>query len=109
MLQKIFRLPIQEWMEDKKLKTITIRGDFFIVRRRESKKNFSRFGVLISAKVFKGAVKRNRIKRKIFEIVRVSGLCQEQGKDVLISILPTAVDLPEKKVMGSLPVILKKI
>jgi len=109
MLQKFFRLSIQEWMKDKKSKTIAIKGNFFIVRKRENGKNFSRFGVLASAKVFRGAVKRNRIKRKIFEAIRVSGLCQIPGKDILISVLPVAAGLPEEKIMESLPIILEKI
>ncbi len=109
MLQKIFRLPIQEWMKDKKSKTIAIKGNFFIARKRENKKSFSRFGVLVSVKVLKGAVKRNRIRRKIFEAIRVSELYQVPGKDILISILPVAANLPEEKVMESLPMILKKI
>jgi len=96
-------------MEDKKSKTIAVKGDFFIVRKRENEKSFSRFGVLVGAKVFKGAVKRNRIKRKVFEIIRVSKLCQNPGKDILVSILPAAANLPEEKIMESLPLILKKI
>lgn len=109
MLQKVFRLPIQEWMKDKKSKTIAIKGDFFIARKKDNEKTFSRFGVLVSAKVFKSAVKRNRIRRKVFEAIRASKLCEIPGKDVLISISPAAADLPEKKAMESLSVILKKI
>ncbi len=109
MLQKVFRLPIQEWMKDKKSKTIAIRGDFFMARKKENGKAFSRFGVLVSAKVFRGAVKRNRIRRKVFETIRVSKLCEIPGKDVLISISPSAANLPEEKIMESLPIILKKI
>ncbi|MFA5099122.1 MAG: ribonuclease P protein component [Candidatus Paceibacterota bacterium] len=96
-------------MRDKKSKTIAIKGDFFIARKRDSDKNFSRFGVLVSAKVFKSAVKRNRIKRKIFETIRALELSQTPGKDVLISVLPVAANFPEEKLMESLPIILKQI
>lgn len=109
MLQKVFRLPIQEWIKDKKSKTIAIKGNFFIVREKKNGKNFSRFGVLVSAKIFKGAVKRNRIKRKVFEMIRVSGLYQNPGKDILISVLPSAAGSPEEKIIESLSVIFKKI
>ncbi|OGM90258.1 ribonuclease P protein component [Candidatus Wolfebacteria bacterium RBG_13_41_7] len=109
MLQKVFRLPIHEWMEDKKSKTIAVNGNFFIARKRENRKNFSRFGILVNTKVFKGAVERNRIKRKVFEVIRVLELCQVPGKDILISVLPIAANLPEKKVIESLLLILKKI
>ncbi len=113
MLKKNFRLPIQEWMKDKKSKTTTAKGDFFIARKKYNEKSIFRFGVVVSAKVFKGAVKRNRLRRKIFEAVRVAGLAGEaengKGEDILLSVLPAAAKADEKEVIGSLSPVLKKI
>lgn len=53
--------------------------------------SFSRFGAIISAKVSKSAVKRNRIKRIIYDFIRINKLNEVGGKDVAITVLsPTA-------------------
>lgn len=110
MLKKFFRLPIQNWMKDKKIKTITIKGDFFMVRVRDNDKDFCRFGIIVSAKIFKGAVGRNRLKRKIFELIRTTKLIEKfSGKDILLSVLPQATRVQEKIIIQSLPLVLNKI
>lgn len=110
MLKKIFRLPIQNWMKDKKNKTITIKGDFFMARVRSNNENFCRFGIIVSAKIFKGAICRNRIKRKIFEFIRMNKLVEKfSGKDILLSVLPQAIGVQEKTIIQSLPLFLNKI
>jgi len=110
MLKKIFRLPIQEWMKDKKTKTIAVKGDFFMARAKENKKNFGRFGILISAKVFKGAVGRNIIRRKIFEALRIGNFSEKlAGKDVLISVAPNINEISKENFEKSLSSTLNKI
>ncbi len=110
MLKKFFRLPIQNWMKDKKIKTITIKGDFFVVKIRDNNKDFSRFGVIISAKVFKRAVRRNKLKRKIFELIRTTKLIEKfSGKDILLSVSPQAAEAQERIIIQSLLLVLNKI
>lgn len=55
--------------------------------------NINRFAVVVSNKVSKKAVKRNRIKRQIREIVKLYSQDWSGGKDVLIIALPTAVNM----------------
>ena len=48
----------------------------------------SRFGILVSAKVSKKAVERNKIKRQIREIIRLQQDKTKPGYDVVIITLP---------------------
>lgn len=87
MLAKKFRLPIQNWLKERK--KITIRkSDFFVIKASDNDLAFSRFGMVISKKVSKSAVKRNKIKRIIFDFIRLKRLHEASGKDVLITVLP---------------------
>ncbi|MEK7658162.1 MAG: ribonuclease P protein component [Patescibacteria group bacterium] len=88
MLAKKFRLQIQNWLKDKGKKINARKSDFFIVKIAANGLNFSRFGVVISRKVSKSAVRRNKIKRTIFDFIRLNGYYKISGKDVLITVLP---------------------
>lgn len=52
----------------------------------------SRFGVVISTKVSKKAVIRNKIKRRITEIIRLNIAKIKLGVDVMILVKPIVVD-----------------
>ncbi len=95
MLAKQFRLQIQKWLKERK-KTIIRRSHFFIIKLRDNDLLFSRFGVVISAKVNKSAVKRNKTKRTIFNFIRLKKFYELPGKDILI-----IVSLPASKLMKS--------
>ena len=58
-----------------KIEEITKRGDkvqnrFLVARRRENQGDENRYGIVISSKVEKKAVARNRLRRQIYEAVR---------------------------------------
>lgn len=89
MLAKKFHLPIQKWMKDKNKKTITKKGNFFIIKVASNNLDFSRFGVIISSKIIKKAVQRNHLKRIIFNLIRLNKFCQVSGKDALIISQPS--------------------
>ncbi len=93
MLAKKFRLQIQNWLKDRNKKIFSRKSDFFIVRFSVNGLDLSRFGAIISKKVSKSAVKRNRIKRIIFDFVRINKLNEFGGKDTVITVLPPAVKL----------------
>lgn len=84
MLAKRFRLPIENWSKEKNKKNITNKGKFFIAKVKNNGLNFSRFGVIVSAKVDKSAVKRNKLKRIIFNFVRLNKFFEIAGKDFLL-------------------------
>ena len=54
-----------------------------------------RAAVVVSKKVHKSAVKRNRIRRRIYEVIRTSQILDEQAKDIVISVYDGQVlDVP---------------
>lgn len=67
---------------------------------------FSRFGVIISSKVSKSAVKRNKIKRTIFDFIRLNKLHEISGQDVLITVLPRTTELTREEVEKELKILL---
>ncbi len=88
MLAKKFRLPIQPWMRDKNKKAITKKGNFFIIKTLLNNLGFSRFGTIISLRTVKKATQRNRLKRTIFNFIRLNNFHLRPGKDSLIIALP---------------------
>jgi len=102
MLAKKFRLPIENWIKDKDKKIAIKKSDFFILKTNPNNLGFNRFGVAISSKVFKSAVKRNSLKRIIFDFIRLRKLYEvsnsDSAKDFLITVLPPAAKLTKEKI-----------
>ncbi len=65
--------------------------------------DFSRFGVAVSLKISKKAVKRNKLKRQIHEILRLNIKNIKDGYDCVVMTKPGILDLDyselEKKIM----------
>lgn len=86
--------------------------------------NFSRFGVVISAKVSKLAVKRNKIRRIIYDFIRLNnlykvggrparagkpaftGLPAQAGRDVVITVLFATAKLERSEIEKQLNLLL---
>jgi ribonuclease P protein component len=49
-----------------------VRSEFLTLKYAPSKKDDYRLAIVVSKKVSKSAVKRNRIRRRIYEIVRIA-------------------------------------
>ncbi|PIV31936.1 ribonuclease P protein component [Candidatus Wolfebacteria bacterium CG02_land_8_20_14_3_00_37_12] len=98
MLAKKYRLQIQNWLKNKNKRIISRRSDFFIIRMSANDLFFSRFGVIISAKVSKSAVKRNRIKRIIYDFIRLNKFNEIKGNDVAITVLPAIAKLDKNEI-----------
>ncbi len=60
------------------------KGNFFILKYTQTKMPYSRFGFVIPANVIKKAVKRNLLKRRISEAVRLNLRKIKKGYDVVI-------------------------
>ncbi len=90
MLAKKYRLPIQEMF---KKNGKAIKWPFFLIKIFQSQFPYSRFGIIISKKVAKNAVQRNKIKRLIFSVLSPK---EKTEKDFLIIVSP-AIAMAEKK------------
>lgn len=83
MLAQKYRVPRQ--LIDYILK----KGDFytsklFLIRYKNNKENFCRFRVIISKKVDAKAVKRNHLRRQIYEILRLNSSEEKTGLDLIL-------------------------
>lgn len=88
MLAKKYRLPIQSVF---KKSGQTLKSRYFLLKTFSSQLDFNRIGVIISKKVARGAVARNKIKRTIFNSLRnFTQAGSENKKDFLIIVSPQA-------------------
>jgi len=88
MLKKSFRLKkakdFQKIFKEGKL----IKDDFLLLRFVANNRKESRIGIMVSQKVSKKAVLRNKIKRRIRAIIFNNLLKIKKGFDILIIVLP---------------------
>ena len=63
------------------------RSKFFVIKYIENpRRRYSRLSVVVSKKIFKSAVKRNRVRRQIYEISRPFISSSNQAIDAVINI-----------------------
>ena len=113
MLSKKYRLPIQNFVAKK---GVSGRSRYFLLKifplptgiRQSAEKAgaHSRFGIIISSKVSKKAVNRNRIKRQIFNFIR-EAKNQLPVKDYLIIVHPEVTKLNKQELQQEFFKILK--
>jgi ribonuclease P protein component len=82
-----------------------VRGDYISLRYLATSRKDYRLAVVVSRKVSKSAVKRNRIRRRIFEIVRLYG--KEKGQtwpvDIVISVFDEkAATMPAEELRAAI-------
>ena len=100
MLAKKFRLPIQTVLRKKPL--FARKDEYFNVKIFANQLAFSRFGAVISRKIDKRAVYRNRLKRLIFNLIRLEKIYLRPGYDVLIYVSPKIIKLNKIEVQNIL-------
>lgn len=65
------------------------------------KRRKGRFAVIVSKKVLKSAVKRNRMRRRVYEVIRAELPRLAEAKDVLVNIYSKdVVDMEHKELVG---------
>ncbi len=79
------------------------------VKARDNQFKYSRFGILVSSKVSKKAVDRNRIKRQIREIIRSHFNKIKPGKDCIVITLPPILGKKYSEIERSLIQNFKKL
>ncbi|MFA5386467.1 MAG: ribonuclease P protein component [Candidatus Paceibacterota bacterium] len=90
MLAKKFKLPIQEGLKKNQKAFSFLKGKYFNFKISKNDLNYSRFGVIVSSKIFKKAFARNKLRRIIFEKIRSKNYYLNPGNDILIITLPEA-------------------
>lgn len=91
MLATKYRIPRE------KISFILKKGNFFetnlfLVRYWPNEKDFSRYRVIVSKKIYPKAVKRNLLRRQIYEIIRQNMTTQHLPKNIIL--------IPKKKILN---------
>jgi len=107
MLAKKYRLQIQSVL-NKSGQTFKSRS--FLIKTFLNKKDFNRFGVVISKKVDKRATGRNKIKRIVLDLAKNYVFSKNPKKfDVLIIISPAMIKLEKTDIIKELDEALQKL
>lgn len=80
----------------------------FVVKMAENKLGAPRFGFIISSKISKKAVDRNKIRRRASEAIRLSLQNIKQGYDVVFIALKAAKTATKGEIEESIVQLLKK-
>ncbi|GBD34549.1 Ribonuclease P protein component [bacterium HR35] len=97
MLKKIFRLKGDDLKNFFIEKRKSLKSENFLIFYRPNNLSYPRFSVKPEIKIFKKAVIRNKLKRKIYEIIRKNwGKLVEKKYDFVILLIKR--ELVEKKI-----------
>ena len=84
MLNKKYRITKKEDFTEINKKGKKIGSSHFIIKFTQNSLGYSRYGIIISTKISKKAVERNKIKRQLREIIRINYDTLPQGYDIVI-------------------------
>lgn len=88
MLAKINRLKKKKDFEKVFRKGKGIKEDFLYLKFVKNNLKISRFGFIVSKKISNKAVIRNKIRRRLSEIIRLKMLVAKKGIDVVVVAMP---------------------
>lgn len=109
MLQKINRLTKKKDFEAVFKNGYPLNGDIIFLKFLKNNLDFSRFGFIVSGKVSKKAVIRNKIKRRLREIIRLKIKDIKNGFDIIIIAKFAIIDKEYQEIKEVLNKILNKI
>ena len=72
MLAKKFHLSRKDNIKEIVTKGTELRSPYFIIKTCPSDQEPTRFAIVVSAKISKKAVERNKLRRRIYEIIRLN-------------------------------------
>lgn len=90
MLPKINRLRKKKDFETVFKKGTGHKGPCFILRVLKNSLDYSRLGIVVSKKVSKKAVERNKVRRRASEAIRHNFIGIKKGFDIIFIVLPAA-------------------
>lgn len=96
MLKKIYRLKGEDLKVFFMQKNKILKNKKFLIIFKENNLDFPRFSIKFNTKIFKKAVKRNKLKRRIYEIIRKNwGKIVDKKFDIVI--FPLKEELTNEK------------
>lgn len=66
----------------------------FIIRSQKNSEQICRYRVIVSRKMHRLAVGRNRLRRQIYEAIRLNTTVEQRGKDIIL--IPKKIILDKK-------------
>jgi ribonuclease P protein component len=108
MLPKKFRLRKKNDFDKVYKKGRKITSEFFLIKIKPSGLKFSRIGFVVSKKTAGKIVLRNKLKRRMREIIRLFREELKGGYDIIIVAKPTSLDKNYKDLEIDLKKLLKK-
>ncbi len=107
-LNKKNRLKKKRDFENVFKKGKAVKGSFLFIKYIKNDLGLPRFGFVVSAKVEKSAVKRNKIRRTLFDSAqsRVSIL---EGYDIIVFATPKIAGVPKEEAVNDFLSVLNKI
>jgi len=90
---------------NKAYKGKTIAGKLIFLKAQKNNLNTPRFGFVVSSKISKKAVIRNRIKRKLREVVKDFN----KGFDIIITVRPEIIDKTYQEIKDDFTNIIENI
>jgi len=109
MLKKLYRLTKKNDFDSVFKRGRASYGNNMGVKAADNNLSYSRFGIVVSAKVSKKAVDRNRVKRLIREAIRLNLAKLAVGKDCVIIAQPLLLGKEFKEVETELKKHLNKL
>ncbi|MEK7502258.1 MAG: ribonuclease P protein component [Patescibacteria group bacterium] len=86
-----------------------ISSNFFLIKIAENKTEYKRFAVVVSKRIDKRAVIRNKIKRQIRRCIEENKNDLPSGKDILMIVRPKIKDRQIEEICESVKKLFKKI
>ncbi len=111
MIAKKYRFHGQKSLNETYKRGITLyEKDFSIKSLTKTRQQIPRFAVVVSKKVSKKAVIRNKIRRKIYEIIRTNLNIIKENQNLIITVFKEDVlNIEHKKLNKKITNLIKKI
>ncbi len=108
MLSKKYRLQKDKDFDLVFKKGRNLGSEFLFLKLRKNDLEISRFGFILSKKISKNATVRNKIKRRLREIIREELSNIKSGFDIVIVAKPTIVQKDYSEIRGVVGRLLRK-
>lgn len=109
MLPKTHRLTKEEDFERVYKRGKFFAQDFLMCKILENNLEVSRFGIVVGVKISKKATKRNQVKRRLREVIRLKLDKMKKGFDIVIMVKPEIVDKEYQEIDKAVIRLFKKV